>query len=102
MYQSKKNGRDQFQFYQYDMNKVDIGKSTLEKKFLNAISNDEFKIVYQPVIDIFTGKIVSAEALVRWENKDLGLIYPEKFIPFFREKWLNFSFRTMDIRNYHQ
>ncbi|MBD2393128.1 EAL domain-containing protein [Cyanobacterium aponinum FACHB-4101] len=88
MYQSKKNGRDQFQFYQYDMNKVDIGKSTLEKNFLNAISNDEFKIVYQPVIDIFTGKIVSAEALVRWENKDLGLIYPEKFIPFLEKNGL--------------
>lgn len=88
MYQSKKNGRDQFQFYQYDMNKVDIGKSTLEKNFLNAISNDEFKIVYQPVIDISTGKIVSAEALVRWENKDLGLIYPEKFIPFLEKNGL--------------
>jgi len=88
MYQSKKNGRNQFQFYQDDMNKVDIGKSTLEKNFLNAISNDEFKIVYQPVIDISTGKIVSAEALVRWENKDLGLIYPEKFIPFLEKNGL--------------
>lgn len=96
MYQSKKNGRGQFQFYQYDMNKTGLGKSTLEKNFLQAIDNNEFKIVYQPVIDIFTGKIVSAEALVRWENKDLGLIYPEKFIPLLEknglilvlEKWI--------------
>ncbi len=96
MYQAKKNGRNQFQFYQSNMNKIDIGKSTLEQNFLTAIENNEFKIVYQPVVDIYTEKIVSAEALVRWENEELGLIYPEKFIPFLEknglilvlEKWI--------------
>lgn len=96
MYQAKKKGRNQYQFYQQKMNKIDIGKSTLEHNFLKAIKDNEFKILYQPVVDIYTEKIVSAEALVRWENKELGLIYPEKFIPFLEknrlilvlEKWI--------------
>lgn len=109
MYQAKKNGRNQFQFYQPDMNKVDIGKSTLENNFLTAIKENEFKIVYQPVIDLYTEKIVSAEALVRWENKELGLIYPEKFIPFLEknglilvlEKWV-LEHLISDIKSWEQ
>lgn len=109
MYQAKKNGRNQFQFYQQDMNKVDIGKSTLENNFLKAIKENEFKIVYQPVIDLYTEKIVSAEALVRWENKELGLIYPEKFIPFLEknglilvlEKWV-LEHLIRDIKSWEQ
>lgn len=81
MYQAKKNGRNQFKFYQLDMNKIEINQSNLEKNFHQAIERKEFRIVYQPVVELNTQLIHSAEVLIRWENKELGLIFPEKFIP---------------------
>ncbi|BAQ60613.1 diguanylate cyclase/phosphodiesterase with PAS/PAC sensor [Geminocystis sp. NIES-3708] len=81
MYQAKKQGKNQFKFYQSEMNKIEINKSNLEKNFHQAIERKEFQLVYQPVVELTTQLINSAEALIRWENKELGLIWPEKFIP---------------------
>ncbi|MGI0481676.1 EAL domain-containing protein [Geminocystis sp. CENA526] len=88
MYESKKNGRNQFQFYQLEMNKKEINKSTLEQNFLRAIENNEFKIVYQPIVEINSQLIVKAEALIRWESEEVGLIYPDKFLPMLEKKGL--------------
>lgn len=81
MYEAKKNGRNQFEFYHVEMTKKKITNFHLEQNLLKAIEKQEFKIVYQPIIEFNSELVVSAEALIRWENKEIGLIYPEKFIP---------------------
>lgn len=81
MYEAKKNGRNQFEFYHVEMTKKKITNFHLEQNLLKAIEKQEFKIVYQPIIEFNSQLIIGAEALIRWENKEIGLIYPEKFIP---------------------
>ncbi|MCR4580632.1 MAG: GGDEF domain-containing protein [Treponema sp.] len=55
----------------------------MEIEMKNSLENKEFFVMYQPKISLMTDKIVGAEALVRWYNKDLGLLTPDKFIPLF-------------------
>lgn len=102
MYESKKNGRNQFKFYQGEMNKIEINKSNLEKNFYQAIEKNEFKIVYQPVVKLSTQLITSAEALIRWENKELGLIYPEKFIPTLEKNGLIFNLENWLLKSVNE
>ncbi|BAQ66693.1 EAL domain-containing protein [Geminocystis sp. NIES-3709] len=99
MYESKKNGRNQFQFYRIEMNKKEINKSHLEKNFLQAIEKQEFKIVYQPVVELNSQLIISAEALIRWENKEIGLIYPEKFIPILEKNGMIFALENWILKS---
>ena len=54
----------------------------LESRLRNALSGDEFVVHYQPVLAASTGKLVGAEALVRWEDPELGLLPPADFIGF--------------------
>lgn len=102
MYESKKNGRNQFQFYQAEMMKKEINKSDLEQNFLKAIENKEFKIVYQPIIDFKSELVIGAEASIRWENKEIGLIYPEKFIPLLEKKGLIFTLENWMLKAIYQ
>ncbi|WP_373480137.1 EAL domain-containing protein [Geminocystis sp.] len=99
MYEAKKNGRNQFKFYQYHMSKIEINKTNIEKNFHEALANNEFKILYQPIVELKTQLINSAEALIRWENKDLGLIYPEKFIPLFENNSLIFTLENWLLKS---
>ncbi len=55
----------------------------IEVEMENALENKEFFVMYQPKIDLTTDKVVGAEALVRWYNKEMGLLTPDKFIPLF-------------------
>lgn len=63
-----------------------IGEKFLESaeilaNFENAIKNKEFQVYYQPVVSAKTGRVISAEALIRWKKPDRGIISPDKFIP---------------------
>lgn len=60
-------------------------KAEVEQSYLSAIENKEFKVYYQPVVDTMTGKIKSAEALVRWIHPQKGLISPRIFVPTLEE-----------------
>ena len=53
----------------------------LRESIRSALSNGEFEVYYQPIIDISSNKIVAAEALIRWNHPELGLLYPDSFIP---------------------
>lgn len=99
MYESKNKGRNQFQFYHDRMNKKEITKSHLEKNFVKAIEEGEFKIVYQPVVEFETQNIVSAEALIRWENEEIGLVYPDKFMPILENNGMIFELENWLIKS---
>ncbi|MBO8137839.1 MAG: EAL domain-containing protein [Desulfotomaculum sp.] len=79
MYYAKKRGRNSYQFYKPFMNSCE---DVLKKKNLHqALENKEFIVHYQPVFNVSTGQIIGTEAVVRWQHPDLGLVYPEKFLP---------------------
>jgi len=80
MYQSKKNGRNNFIFYQQEMNKAASMHIKIEKELRRAINEQQFCLYYQPVIDLLSGRIIGAEALIRWRHPVMGLVGPDKFI----------------------
>jgi len=85
MYQAKDKGRNNYQFYSESMNAAAVERFAIENQLRKALSRNEFKIYYQPQIDIKTGAVVGIEALVRWMHPDKGLLYPETFIPLAEE-----------------
>ncbi len=80
MYRAKDNGRNNFQFFTKDMNAQVVERLTLENGLRQALGRKELFLVYQPQIDIGTGKITGLEALLRWQHPELGLVPPDKFI----------------------
>lgn len=81
MFRAKKSGKNQFCFFQEEMNKEVKARVELESEMRRALESGEFQMYYQPKIDLETHKIVGAEALVRWIHPSRGLIPPDEFIP---------------------
>ena len=81
MYCAKENGRNNFQFFTQEMNSRAVERLTLESSLRLAIERKELFLEYQPQVDLATGKITGAEALLRWRHPELGLVPPNKFIP---------------------
>ncbi len=81
MYRAKDSGRNTFQFFNAEMNSSVIEDLHLATGIRLALVNDEFKVHYQPQFDLKTGRIVGAEALLRWKHAVLGFVPPAKFIP---------------------
>jgi len=81
MYNVKSAGRDSFTFFSAEMGEAIQQQHQMETKLRFAIANQEFHLVFQPILDMENMKIVSAEALIRWENPELGNIPPLDFIP---------------------
>ncbi len=88
MYQAKEKGRNNYQYYSHDMGAESSNKLVLETQLRHAIERNELILHYQPFFDIMTGKIVGAEALVRWNHPVLGTLPPAKFIPLAEESGL--------------
>ena len=80
MYCAKENGNS-FQFFTQDMNGRAVERLTLENSLRLVLEKEELFLVYQPQVDLATGKIIGAEALLRWRHPELGLVPPNKFIP---------------------
>ncbi|MEH6502302.1 MAG: EAL domain-containing protein [Cycloclasticus sp.] len=80
MYRAKEKGRDGFCFYQPEMQVVADARLLMEKELRNAIGAGELDLFYQPQVDEF-GRILGAEALLRWFKKDGGSVSPAEFIP---------------------
>lgn len=91
----KNKGRNEYMYYSKEMEKTLIDRLVREKELKEALIKDEIKVVYQPKIDRRTGKISSAEALVRWEKQDGEKIFPDEFIPLAEETGF-----IIDIGNY--
>ena len=81
MYRAKESGRNGYQFFASEMNVAALERLVLENSLRQGIERGEFVLHYQPQIDMASGRIVGAEALVRWRHPQLGLVPPGKFIP---------------------
>jgi diguanylate cyclase (GGDEF)-like protein/PAS domain S-box-containing protein len=80
MYCAKGAGRNNFRFYTENMNAQAAERLTLENNLRLALDNKELFLVYQPQMDMATGRITGLEALLRWQHPELGLVPPDKFI----------------------
>ena len=81
LYEASRLGRNQLQFYTDELKTAATDAVKIESKLSNAIERDEFHLVYQPRVDLQSGRITCVEALLRWENPELGSVSPAMFIP---------------------
>ena len=81
MYKAKGDGRNNFNFFTQELNKKVHSEVSIINDMQRAFVDNEFKLYYQPKIDIKSRKIVGAEVLLRWQHKEKGLIGPNVFIP---------------------
>jgi diguanylate cyclase (GGDEF)-like protein len=88
MYRAKEMGRDNFQFYTPELNAKVHEKFLLHEELRSAVARREFALVYQPQVDLRTGRIFAVEALIRWKHPTLGVLSPIKFIPMAEETGL--------------
>jgi diguanylate cyclase (GGDEF)-like protein/PAS domain S-box-containing protein len=85
MYYSKQNGGNTYAFYSPEMNAAAVERLMLKSKLRRALERDELEIRYQPKVDLRTGRIIGAEALLRWRLPGHGDIPPSHFIPLAEE-----------------
>jgi diguanylate cyclase (GGDEF)-like protein len=88
MYRAKEHGRSNFQFYTSEMNERVNDRLALEHALRRALERKEFMLHYQQKVDLRSGRIIGAEALVRWMHPEWGLVRPARFIPIAEETGL--------------
>ncbi|BCO31915.1 hypothetical protein TspCOW1_20180 [Thiohalobacter sp. COW1] len=81
MYHAKEGGRGDFEFFSSDMNRRAVQRLKLENELRNALLRDEFRLLYQPQVDMRSGQVVGAESLIRWHHPEMGIVAPTDFIP---------------------
>ncbi|WP_084603869.1 putative bifunctional diguanylate cyclase/phosphodiesterase [Nitrospina gracilis] len=85
MYRAKERGRNTFQFFAQSMNTLAVERMVIEKNMRKAMGGTEFQLYYQPKVCLRSGKVVGMEALLRWDNPELGFVNPQKSIPIAEE-----------------
>lgn len=88
MYTAKREGRNCFYYYTSSMQEAAIARMRLANDLRYAVQKKELIVHYQPIIDLSTGSIHKAEALIRWQHPRIGMISPDKFIPIAEETGL--------------
>jgi diguanylate cyclase (GGDEF)-like protein len=81
MYRAKAEGRNTFRYFTWEMNKEAGGRVAMESALRRALRQGEFKLHYQPILNAADGSLIGAEALIRWDSPDKGMIGPNDFIP---------------------
>jgi diguanylate cyclase (GGDEF)-like protein/PAS domain S-box-containing protein len=81
MYHSKQYRNNLFQYFSAEMHQCVIKRIEVEKNLKEALGNDELSLNYQPILNLKTGKVSGAEALIRWRHPILGMVPPVEFIP---------------------
>jgi diguanylate cyclase (GGDEF)-like protein len=81
LYRAKADGRRTYRFFTDSMDVEVRARVTLNDELRRAIADEQFFLVYQPQVDIDSGRIVGVEALVRWRHPEQGVVYPDQFIP---------------------
>jgi diguanylate cyclase (GGDEF)-like protein/PAS domain S-box-containing protein len=89
---------DRFLFYTQKMTEAMAGKLTLENQLRQALDKEEFVLHYQPKVNLQSGKLTSAEALIRWNDPRTGLVPPGRFIPILEETGLIFEVGRWALR----
>jgi diguanylate cyclase (GGDEF)-like protein len=80
MYHAKENGRNNYQFFEANMNALAVRRQSIEVSLRHALERQEFVLYYQPKINLQTGTIVGVEALIRWQHPKQGLLPPAQFV----------------------
>lgn len=88
MYEAKKLGKGRCEFYSREISKQVFARSHMERRLRAALAAEAFMIFYQPIINSQTQDIASLEALIRWDDPELGSVSPEHFIPIAEEMGL--------------
>jgi len=88
LYRGKSEGRNVYRFFEPGMDALMRERRALEADLEAALSRREFELDFQPILDIGSGRIVGAEALMRWRSPSRGLVSPENFIPVAEETGL--------------
>ena len=88
MYQAKKRGQNDFQFYSRQLNNHTRERLGLESKLRKALERDELVLHYQPQVSAISGEVMGLEALIRWQDPEKGLVPPGQFIPVAEESGL--------------
>jgi len=85
LYQAKKAGGNCFEFYSTDMNTAAVERLMLKSKLRRAFERDELRVHYQPKYRLTTGRLEGAEALLRWDLPERGIVLPSDFVPLAEE-----------------
>jgi diguanylate cyclase (GGDEF)-like protein/PAS domain S-box-containing protein len=85
MYRAKEEQGNAFQFYSREMSILALERAELESALRRALDRNEFELFYQPKVHTGSGRIIGAEALIRWNHPDMGLVSPTRFIPMAEE-----------------
>ncbi|QXE92003.1 EAL domain-containing protein [Geomonas subterranea] len=80
MYAVKQNRGNSYQFYNSEINARTVNRQNLERQLREAVSKGELQLLYQPALSLGNGRIIAAEALLRWHHPERGLLLPEQFI----------------------
>jgi diguanylate cyclase (GGDEF)-like protein len=85
MYRAKRRGRSRTELFTKDMLNAARGRKALSAELEQAIAGDQLRIAYQPIVSTHTGRMVGAEALLRWQHPERGLVLPSDFVPLAEE-----------------
>ncbi len=88
MYEAKKHGRNNYQFYRSDLNSSAGARQALESRLRHAVQRQELELHYQPIMGLRSGSVDGVEALLRWKHPTLGLLCPDQFISIAEESGL--------------
>jgi predicted signal transduction protein with EAL and GGDEF domain len=88
LYSAKADGRNLYKYYAHEMNEMGNQLFKLERMLRLALERNEFSVAYQPQINATSGQLVGVEALLRWQNPELGNVSPVQFIPVAEETGL--------------
>ncbi len=81
MYQAKDNGRNRFTYFTSSMQEAAQARMSMSNELRRALDDGQLHLYFQPIVDMVSGRIRKAEALVRWQHPDLGRVSPTDFIP---------------------
>jgi diguanylate cyclase (GGDEF)-like protein/PAS domain S-box-containing protein len=85
MYQSKEFSRNTFHFFREEMNKKAHKRMQISSRLRYAVDENALFLLYQPIIEVSTGRIIGTEALIRWKDAQMGTVFPDEFIPIAEE-----------------